>query len=109
MTMSQDLLKTILAELRRGLEAALGDRLESVYLFGSTARGEADPESDIDVLIVIRGPVDYGDLMRQTSALISQLSLAHDVVLSRSFVSKERFEREQSPFLLNVRREGVLI
>jgi hypothetical protein len=40
---------------------------------------------------------------------VADLSLQHDVVISRAFVSNERFEREQTPFLLNVRREGVTV
>ncbi|HDN80363.1 MAG TPA: nucleotidyltransferase domain-containing protein [Chloroflexi bacterium] len=32
----------------------LGDRLTSVALYGSVARGEADPESDIDLFIILR-------------------------------------------------------
>ena len=35
------------------------------------------------------------------------LSLRDDVVISRVFVSSERFLHEQSPLLINVRREGV--
>ena len=34
------------------LEEHLGDRLVSVVLFGSVARGEAGPNSDLDLLIV---------------------------------------------------------
>jgi predicted nucleotidyltransferase len=37
------------------LEQRFGDDLVSVVLFGSRAREEARPESDIDVLVVIRG------------------------------------------------------
>jgi predicted nucleotidyltransferase len=85
----------------------LGDRLDAIILFGSRARGDALDESDIDVLIVVRGDFDYGDLIRRTSAGIAALSLENDVVISRAFVSKEEFERGRSPFLLNVRREGV--
>jgi hypothetical protein len=61
----------------------------------------------IDVLVVVRDDSDYGDLIRRTSATVSALSLQHDVVISRAFVSRERYVREQTPFLLNVRREGV--
>ena len=32
-----------------------GDRLVSIVLFGSRARGQAQPESDVDLLVVIRG------------------------------------------------------
>jgi predicted nucleotidyltransferase len=37
----------------------LGDRLVSVMLFGSVARGEWDENSDIDVIVVVEG---WGDL-----------------------------------------------
>ncbi len=40
-----------LAELLRRLEAAYGP--ERVYLFGSRARGEAGPDSDYDLLLVV--------------------------------------------------------
>ena len=107
--MSETTLKNVLAELKRELAGALGHRLEAAYLFGSRARGEARPDSDLDVLVVVRGNFDYDDVIRRTSAFVSDLSLKHDIVISRAFVSKDRFEREQSPFLLNVRREGVLV
>ena len=52
----------IAGELREALDAYVvalrrryGDGLVSVVLFGSRARGEAKPESDVDVLIVVRG------------------------------------------------------
>ncbi|OQA44948.1 MAG: hypothetical protein BWY52_01454 [Chloroflexi bacterium ADurb.Bin325] len=61
------------------------------------------------MLVVVHDDSDYGDLIRRTSAIVSALSLQHAVVISRSFVSQERFEREQSPFLLNVHREGIPI
>ncbi len=107
--MSQAQLTSLLSETRRELAAILGDQLEAVYLFGSRARGDERADSDIDLLVVVRGQCDYGDLMRRTSDMISALSLRYDAVISRAFVSKERFEREQSPFLLNVRREAVAV
>lgn len=37
------------------LKQALGDDLLSVALFGSIARGDGTPESDIDLLIIVKG------------------------------------------------------
>jgi predicted nucleotidyltransferase len=42
-----------LERFRAALEARYGKRLREVVLFGSWARGEADEESDVDVLVVI--------------------------------------------------------
>jgi predicted nucleotidyltransferase len=34
------------------LKATIGDKLLGIYLFGSTAKGEATPQSDIDILFM---------------------------------------------------------
>jgi predicted nucleotidyltransferase len=105
--MTRDQLVTILARLRIELVHILGPRLEAVYLYGSQARGDARSDSDIDVLVVMNGDFDLGKLLDKTLDLVADLSLEYDVVISRSFVSKERFDQEMSPFLMNVRREAV--
>lgn len=52
-----------------------GDDLVSVVLFGSRARGDARPESDIDVLVVVRGlPRRRWDRYEGTRALASGVS-----------------------------------
>jgi predicted nucleotidyltransferase len=109
LSMSEPQLTKILGTLRQAFSRTLGDQLEAMLLFGSRARGEAHPGSDVDVLVVVRGEFDYGDLIKRTSPIVSALSLQYDVVISRAFVSKEQFEQGRSPFLLNVRREGVVI
>ena len=56
-----DKLKTILAKLRSHFEQLYGDRLTQMVLYGSQARGDADPDSDIDVLVVLKGQVNPGE------------------------------------------------
>lgn len=101
--------QAILTELRRQLESLYGSRLVQIVLFGSQARGDAESGSDIDVLIVLNGVVLPGEEIAKTSNIIASLSLMHGVVLSRAFVSAERFLHEQSPLLMNVRREGIAV
>ncbi len=102
-------LQVILHTLRQELAQALGNQLERVVLYGSQARGEAHAESDIDVLIVVKGDVNYPDLMQRTSAIVADVSLQYDVVISRTFASRAQLETTQTPFFINVRREGVAV
>jgi len=101
--------QVIVGELRRRFEALYGDRLARMVLYGSQARGDAEAGSDIDVLVVLEGTVSPCDEIARTIDAVAGLSLEHDVVVSCVFVSDERFERERSPLLLNVRREGVAV
>jgi predicted nucleotidyltransferase len=104
-----DKLTVIITELRWQFEVLYGERLVRMILFGSQARGDAEPESDIDVLVVLQGPVDPGEEIARTGEVTALLSLKHDVVISRVFISAEQFSGEQSPLLLNVRREGIYV
>jgi predicted nucleotidyltransferase len=102
-------LPDILGELRRALEVLYGERLVTLVLYGSQARGDMTPDSDIDVLVVLEGDVNPGDEIARTGPPVAALCLEHNVVISCLFMSAERFYNEQSPLLLNVRREGVRI
>ena len=102
-------LKRVLGEFRQGLEQHYGSRLVRVILFGSQARNEAQPDSDIDVLVVLRGPLDPNEEIRGLSPLSSSLSLKYDVVISCVYISEEEYRSEASPLLLNARREGVAV
>lgn len=101
--------RKIIAELRYALEKIYGRRLHSVVLYGSRAREDEEPCSDIDVLVVLNGGVDPGAEISRTGNVVADLSLRNDLVVSCLFVSADRFAREQSPLLMNVRREGVVV
>jgi predicted nucleotidyltransferase len=102
-------LTTILAELRRRFEVIYGMRLVRMMLFGSQARGDAEPGSDIDILVVLRGEVSPCDEIARTIEDVADVSLHHNEVVCCVFVSAEQFEHELSPLLHNIRREGVPI
>lgn len=102
-------LNTLLQEVRQRLTALYGDKLKKVILFGSRARGDAGLSSDVDLMVVLEGPVHAGKEIARTGVLTAELSLKHDITLSCVFVSDDRYLQEQSPLLLNVRREGVTV
>ncbi len=104
---AQDRLQQILAEYRQRLEEVLGAELDSVILYGSQARGDAETSSDIDVLCVMKHPFDYGELVRRTGEAAAEVSLKYDIVISTAFVTRTDYLSRRTPFLINVRREGV--
>ena len=46
-----------LSQLARGLRELYGDRFRGLVLYGSYARGEAAEGSDVDLLVLLDGPV----------------------------------------------------
>ncbi|MEI6209142.1 MAG: nucleotidyltransferase domain-containing protein [Desulfuromonadales bacterium] len=99
----------ILSELRNRLQSLYGDRLANVILYGSQARGEATEDSDIDVMVILKGDVSPSQEIARTIDDVADISLVNDVVLSCIFMPESRYEREQSPLLMNVRREGMAV
>lgn len=100
-------LPVILNEFKRELHSLYGERLKDVILFGSYARGEARADSDIDVMVVLRGDVAPGREIDRMIDVITELSLKYSVLLSVVPVAEDKYLRRNSPLLLNVRREGV--
>lgn len=107
--MMNNTLKILLAELRRRFEALYGTRLVRLMLFGSQAREEAESGSDIDILVVLQGPVEPGEEVARTGEIVTSLSLRFDTVISCVFMEEERFNNRNGPLLRNIRREGIAV
>lgn len=102
-------LDLVLATLRCRFEEIYGERLVRIVLYGSQARGEAEPGSDIDILVVLGGPVNPGEEIARTGGVVADLSLRFGEVVSCVFVDEERFAHRNGPFLRNIRREGITL
>ena len=87
---------------RRELAVLYGERLSGVLLYGSHARGEARPDSDVDVLVLLEGEVDvYAEIKRQ-SALAMELLVRFGIDVSLHVRSAADYARRRTPFLEEV-------
>ena len=102
-------LPEIIELIKTWFKAHYSEQVVQIILYGSQARGEAKPDSDIDLLIVMKAAFNYADEIENTSEFIQELSLEYDTVISRVFVSEQRFNQEELPFIMNVHREGIVL
>jgi predicted nucleotidyltransferase len=99
-----------LRRFRGALEGRYGERLREVVLFGSWARGEADEESDVDVLVVVddlteeerRGIVDLAyELDSENDELLVLSPLCYSTTQVGELRARER------RLLRDIDREGL--
>jgi predicted nucleotidyltransferase len=100
--------ETALQAYVRALDERFGPRLLEVLLFGSKARNEARPDSDIDVAVILYQPSAQD--LSEVRGLTFDIWLAHGVSISVRAMSRQGWERLgalRSLFYRNLKRDGV--
>ncbi len=101
--------KEAVSDFIEDIREIYGEELDGIILYGSRARGDADEESDIDLLVVLKNFDDFWEEFRKITDLSSEVSYTYDVVLSAIPVKRKDYESQISPLMLNVRKEGITI
>jgi predicted nucleotidyltransferase len=99
----------IAAAVAEELRELYGERLKQVLLFGSWARGDAHPESDIDLLVVLDRIDSRWEERDRMSDILYRHSLDNETIVCEVPVSEDELEKAEIPLLMRVREEAVRI
>lgn len=102
----------VLFDVKVKVLKVFGDRLKQLILFGSYARNEPDPESDIDIMILVEESEEELRGNRPLVAdIMAELSMKHEKLISLTQVPYNRYSEylDVLPFYRNVYNEGVEI
>jgi len=100
-------LKEVVGDFKKEIGKLYGDRLKDVILYGSWATGEATEDSDIDLVVLLKGKVASGREIDRMIDVITDVNLKHGVLISVYPVSQKEYLTVNSPLLMNVRKEGI--
>lgn len=102
-------IKKITKEVKNRLTSLYKNQLVNIILFGSQARGDAEDESDIDIMILLKDQIIPAQELKKCSDIIYELSFKFDTVISFLFAQEENFLNQKTPLFLNIKKEGIIL
>ena len=101
---------TMKNELIKGLLDIFQGDISMIILYGSVARNEAGPESDIDIAIIMKKDMDE-DRKDRFISWSADMDIRYDRVFSIVDIREDNMKKWGNvlPFYLNVQEEGVVL
>jgi uncharacterized protein len=97
-------------QLKHTLKELYGNKLSSLILFGSYARGDFNDDSDMDFAVVINdNTISPASEILKISPLSSIIGLEYDVLVSILPVSLYKLSHSQLSVYQSIRSEGLLL
>ncbi len=98
----------VLRELTERLRERYGDRIRSILLFGSRARGDHDPVSDYDIMVLVDRKTP--ELDSEIFQLGCEIDYRRNTCLSLFVEEQSHFDgKKYEPLFMNIRKEGMLL
>jgi len=101
--------RDIVANFVERLKNQEGDNLLEVVLFGSVARGEETPKSDVDVCVLLKN----SDLERRDAIMTLACDLFdesfYEVAISPVIYTEDYLNAHTTGLMVNIAKEGILL
>jgi len=108
--MEQSTIQIIFEQIKSGISAIFKEDSCRTILFGSYARGDQNPESDIDILVVLeRNDPLSGEEKKAIRDISDRIFIDYDTVVQLFTVPNHLYKPADSLFFRTVEREGILI
>lgn len=101
-------IKHLINQIKAHLIKMYGEKIKRVILYGSYVRGAATTDSDIDLLVLVDRSLNPFEVRESLSDLLFDILLEEGELISVIAVPEHLFENYNSPFMLNVKSEGVV-
>ncbi len=100
----------VINDLVSALRDIFGPRIHAIVLYGSVARGEATPESDVDIALILKEPMTKEERKQMISRLVD-LDWKYDRTFSVNDIEESRFAEwgDVLPYYRAIQKEGVVL
>ena len=105
-------MESVLERYVSEIQKIYGPHLRKVILYGSYARGDFRPDSDVDIMILLDlSDLDLKAYSRKLSYMTYDFNLDNDLDIKPIAKSEEHFKKwiVNYPFYENVQKEGVVL
>ncbi len=100
--------RELLKQVKDLLADVYGDRLQGVILYGSETRRDAEEDSDIDFLVLLKGPVSFGKELRTIIHTLYPLQLEILRPIHALPVDINTYEAGEYSLYRNAKKEGIV-
>lgn len=104
----QNLIEKYMVEIQK----IYGVYLKQIILYGSYARGDFRPDSDVDIMILVKmSDLDLKKYSQQLCYMTYDFNLDNDIDIKPIAKSEDHFRKwiENYPFYANICKEGVVL
>ncbi|MEG1847704.1 MAG: nucleotidyltransferase domain-containing protein [Lachnospiraceae bacterium] len=105
-------LNDVMCQIAKAYREFYGDKLVTVYLYGSYARGDNSENSDIDMVGIVNGNrVELQQILYKMLPVSCRVGVENDVVIAPTVIPYDEFVsmRDILPYYQNIYSEGVEI